>query len=203
MKKVIVIMGLSVLAVSIAFSQSNTWKKGIHGGVNLSNYQGQFNNELLGFTIGGFAEKALANHWKIHSELNYSLKRGYVSYTYRYAVDNKIVDSFGVRPEAAMSTVSIPILLQYTLLKKITIEAGPQFSYLLHSSFVDKYSERPILYASDNFNKAQLHASVGINYKLNERLTLFCRYEKGLTNALKHFSIEMNTLSLQLKYYLN
>jgi len=72
--------------------------------------------------------------------------------------------------------IEMPFLYEYKLNEKLSLQAGPSFSFLLHS-----YEEFTYLPADfGKFRLFNLSATAGVAYKLNEKLSVLLRNNRSL-----------------------
>lgn len=180
MKKVTLI-AILCLITSISFSQGISY--GIKGGYNYSTVRA--NNQSLisgqnGFHAGVFANIS-AIILQVQPELLFSQKG--------YQVENG--------NDLRLNYIDIPLLLKVKVLPFVTVDAGPQYSYLINTKDINKDSNLP---AMPSFNKSDLSAVIGgsVNFwKIGASL----RYVHGFTE-IEDFNQSKNSmfqLSLQLK----
>ena len=110
---------------SFAFAQKFTL--GIKGGANLGKMSGQsFKDEFtLGYQIGGFATIPFGDKFAIQPEVMFNQTNldtaSHFSEIYQFNKINNI----------SLNSLSIPILLNYNVVKYLTLQVGPQFGIIL------------------------------------------------------------------------
>jgi opacity protein-like surface antigen len=180
MKKISFVFAL--LLVAIFNSNAQMLQFGIKGGVNFSNYtsgeiEGVDFNQVTSYHFGLVTEFKLLENLSLQPELLYSTQGSELE-----AIDQQIKNELGY--------ISLPVMAKFYLTKnRLSIEAGPQFSFLV--------SERNELDSSDT-NTFDFGVGGGLSYKITDGLFLSGRYIAGLTevkkdadakNALIQFSV--------------
>src|SRR5690606_260029 len=172
-KSILILLLLTAGAVNAQF--------GIKGGANFSNVDGEIGNmELdtkISYHIGAFYEISLNSSFSFQPEVIFS-------------VQGADVDSNHSLDEIDLKYINIPMLLKVYLTPKFSIEAGPQFSYLISDNLKNMETE--------DFDFA---LAGGVSVYLTNTLFLLGRYVYGLSVFSKvaeviyknsHHSIVMN-----------
>lgn len=155
------------LALSLRLTQAQSITAGLKGGLNVSRLSfGQPTDPVVDntwsptFHLGGFLRKAVSEQTSVRIELLYSIKGcrftqvsgdGYVRLQY----------------------LSLPVLLDLQVTKKLAVEVGPEFSYLLRQA--------NFLYN----NKFDLGIDAGLRYSVNPLMDVGLRYNYGLSGVAK------------------
>lgn len=129
MKKKILPLLLTMLALStISFAQGG-FHLGVKGGVNLTKVDGKsFKQEFKhGYNLGAFAEINFNDKWGLQPELlwNQSVAQTSDDFSDIYS------EGIDELKDVTLNYVSIPLLLSFKPSKFITLQAGPQFGILL------------------------------------------------------------------------
>lgn len=171
MKKSI-LFGLFFLALSTA-AQAQLVKFGIKAGVNYANQTGtdititsgnyKTSDAITSYHAGLVADIKLLERLSIHPELLYSTQGA----TYKNALEEF---------KNELGYVSIPLLLKIYLNKSVSLELGPQASFLLSEKNKFDYKQ------SETFEFAAV-GGLGIN--ITKSLFVQARYGLGLTEASK------------------
>lgn len=177
MKKLILvaIMLLSITTVV----QAQSVRFGIKGGANFSNQNRDdvpdVNKEgITSYHAGLVSEIKLFDSFAIQPELLYSTQGA----TYKNAV-SEFKNELGY--------LSIPVLAKFYLSKSLSLELGPQASFLLN--------ERKNV----DFNDAktfEFAAVGGLGLNITKNLFIQARYGLGLTEASKDADIKNSTIQL-------
>ncbi len=162
-----------LLSVS-AFSQ--TTKVGVKGGLNLSNFTGSESdsNFITSYHAGVFAEFSVLDIVGFQPEVLYSSQGAEVNVT------KEIVN---------LSYLSVPLLFKLYLFEKFSLEAGPQFSYLVKDDF--NYTK---------INKFDASAVGGLGFKVTENLFLQGRYIFGITEIPEGIAIKNQLFQASVGY---
>ncbi|MGA9639120.1 porin family protein [Flavobacterium sp.] len=182
MKKTILIASL-LLGVS-TITHAQLVKFGVKAGVNFANQSG------TDITV---------------ASKNYSIEEGITSYHAGVVAEIKLLENFAIQPELIYSTqgatyknaaeefknelgyVSIPVLAKFSLNKSLTLDLGPQASFLLSERNNFDYKE------SKTFEFAVVG---GLGFNITENLFLQARYGLGLTEASKNAEIKNSNFQI-------
>ena len=162
------------LAATLLFISSSLFSQGlslgIKGGATLGKISGKaFKDEFtLGYHIGGFAT---VNFGKfgiqpevVFNQVNVDTANNF-SQVYQFNHINKI----------KLSSLTIPILLNYNLNKFITLQAGPQFGIILDRN------KNLVQNGEDAFKAGNFALAGGVQLNLL-KFRVYGRYVGGLTN---------------------
>nr|WP_315167293.1 porin family protein [uncultured Flavobacterium sp.] len=182
MKKVI-LATILFLAVSINM-QAQLVKLGIKGGINYANQSGtditvnsiNYNSTdaITSYHIGLVAELKLTDGLAIQPELLYSTQGA----TYKNAI-TEFKNELGY--------ISIPVLAKISLNKSISLDLGPQASFLLSEKNEFDYK---------NSKTFEFAAAGGLTLKITKSLFIQGRYVLGLTEASKDAQIKNSALQV-------
>jgi hypothetical protein len=160
MKKTILILATTVFFCS---ARSQGISAGLKGGVNITNFRGDFGNvdkqSMTGFHAGGFLNFRL---------LGISLQPELLIST----AGAKLDDGSSYK----LTYLAMPVMLKYRMLLGLYFEAGPQFSYKLGENAGDK--------TMNNFAKdLDLSAAIGAGIQTKKGLGVGLRYLAGLSKV--------------------
>ncbi len=132
--------------------------------------------------IGAFAEVSLNDYLSVQPELLYTVKGA--------RFNN--VDEEGFRSVYNYKYLSLPVMVKYYILDGVSIEAGPQFAYLLSAKNVtvsEEYHsslgyEEAAVDVSDSMHSYDLGAGIGAGYLTESGFFVSLRYTFGLSNSL-------------------
>ncbi|MBA4153269.1 porin family protein [Flavobacterium sp.] len=182
MKKSMLVYALFLIGFTNANAQLLQF--GLKGGVNFSNYSGgdlegvDFNN-VTNFHFGVVTELKLLENFALQPELLYSTQGSELE-----SLDEQIKNELGY--------LSIPVLVKFYLTSnKLSLEAGPQFSFLV------KESGDFDLYDSNTFD---FGVAAGLSYKITKGLFLSGRYVAGLTDVKKEANVKNSLVQFSLGY---
>jgi hypothetical protein len=84
-----------------------------------------------------------------------------------------------------LNYIQIPLMLQVYPIKELYLEAGPQVGLLVSSrDKITNVDHHPDMKA--NFATAQFSIATGIGFKLVDRVTIYGRYNFGLTDIMSY-----------------
>ncbi|PVY38665.1 porin family protein [Pontibacter virosus] len=119
-------------------------------------------------------------------------------YLYTY-VEGK-VESEGLQYK--LKYISLPVLLKYKLLPRLSLVAGPQFDILLHAVEIQGGNSLDIIHQTEERN---IGVVAGIEYKLSDKIVIDTRFMHGLNHigmmqrkTGQEFKLESFSLSIIL-----
>jgi hypothetical protein len=178
MKKVIL---LTMFAVLTGFgSQAQSLKFGVKAGANFSNLDGDdFDGDnLTSFHAGVLAEIGIFQNFAIQPEVMYSSQGSKVD-----------------GDDLKLDYISVPIVAKFYLITdRLSIEAGPQFSFLINDDGFDGIITD---YKNENFDFAAV-GGVGLN--ITQNFFASARYVVGLTDTSKDAEVTNRVIQLSLGY---
>lgn len=165
-------------------------KYGVKAGVNLS----YMSNDMTfdpGFSMGtGFQIGALVNfHWGQRTESSLP-GTGLWGLQPEILFSNQVVKSDG--GDIKLNYIKVPVMLKVYPLSRLSIEVGPEFSYLVSSSPESLNVDEATVKVGDckGFN---LGAGVGVAYDFNFGLLVGVRYSMGFTDLGKNLKWKNNS----------
>lgn len=176
MKKLIVAAILVIAGATNAEAQ--LLKFGVKGGVNFANFNGGVDgidySGRTGFHAGAVAEVKLFENFSIQPELLYTSQ-------------GADVDGIG---DFNLDYVSVPVLAKfYIVTDKLSLEVGPQFSFL-----IDEAEES---FENESFDFA---AAGGIGLNITKNFFAQARYTIGLTEASKDAEVKNAVFQVSVGY---
>ncbi len=176
MKKLIVAAILVIAGATSAEAQ--LLKFGVKGGVNFANFNGGVDgidySGRTGFHAGAVAEVKLFENFSIQPELLYTSQ----------GADVDGFDDFN------LDYVSVPVLAKfYIVTDKLSLEVGPQFSFL-----IDEAQEE---FENETFDFA---AAGGIGLNITKNFFAQARYTIGLTEASKEAEVKNAVFQVSVGY---
>jgi opacity protein-like surface antigen len=165
MKKLFLIA--SFLIAGIATTQAQILKFGLKFGANFSTLNGdQFNGDnLTSYHAGAIVEISVLDNFSIQPEVLYSSQGA--------KIENR---------DLKLDYVAIPVLAKFYLISdKLSLEAGPQFSFLTNSDI-------PVGETFET-NAFDFAAAGGLGLNLTQRIFVQARYVTGLSDTSKNASI--------------
>lgn len=160
--------------------QSQSLRFGVKAGANFSDLIGDDTSGLdtstkTGFHIGALVEFKLLENLSIQPEIMYSSK-------------GAKLDDFD---DVNFNYITVPVLAKlYLITEKLSLEVGPQFSFLIDESVPDQFE-------SESFDFA---AVGGLGYQFTENVFVQLRYVAGLTDTSKDAEIKNRVFQLSLGY---
>lgn len=180
MKRILFIMLLCAIAGTASAQTDVTIgaKAGANFARMLDKYHG--NGQFKpAFHVGLFGNIKFADKVAFQPELLYSGQGTRLEPEYEDEDNLSIVTGY----------LQVPLLLQYALTEKFTIEAGPQIGILLSAKYKwSEYWEDEDEWESDwedtkeYYKKTDIGITAGIGFKISQRLGLYARYTHGMTN---------------------
>lgn len=184
MKKIILSLAIAAIALSAGAQTVKvpaSW--GVRAGLNLSS----------------FGVKADPDH------ISYPPKPGF--YAGAFAEWENIVDYFGLRVEADLSTLGdkeyskavdearltnnsvnllIPVMAQYGFMDgRLNVMAGPQLGFCFGGSSKDEFTSTKVNWEGSDFNTVDFGFVFGADFMLTTKIGVEARYNLGLTPVLK------------------
>lgn len=184
MKKVFFALA-AVLMLSLT-SQAQV-KFGAKAGLNLSRVTEHFETMKPGFHGGIYAQINLHPMFSIQPEVLYSMQGGMEK-----DVNEILNQTISTKTTLTSHNVIVPIMLQFSPIKMITIEAGPQFGFNLGMSshsvlttqgIVDSETESDYTFESDDYNMFDFGLAAGLKLNVASNVNIYARYNFGLTNV--------------------
>jgi hypothetical protein len=181
MKKIILV-AVVLLAASVDM-QAQLVKFGFKGGLNYANQNGSnitvnsdnYNTDAItSYHAGLVAELKLTDGFSIQPELLYSTQGA----TYKNAVDEF---------KNELGYLSIPVLAKIHFNKTVSLDLGPQASFLL--------SERNE-FDVKNAETFEFGAAAGLTLNVTKNIFLQGRYVLGLTEASKDAEVKNSVLQI-------
>ena len=147
---------------------------GIKGGVNIASLSGFEGNNRISAHGGVFLHHTINAVWCFQPELLFSGEGQ------RY-FDN------GEERTLALNYLQLPLMVQYYVVPKFYLEAGPQVGVLISAQ--DKGEETSHLNVKDDFSAAQVALGIGAGFKASDQVIIYGRYNFGLTDVTRFDNI--------------
>jgi hypothetical protein len=149
---------------------------GLKAGLNLSANEGNGMSSSLqqGIDAGAFAEINLGKKWGIQPEAYFSQRntRRADDFTSKYYINEGLS---GSDQSVKLSYISVPVLLKYNISSVFSLQAGPQFDFLV-------FEDDNLLKSGRNaFKKTDMGIAAGGTLTL-EKFRIYGRYTWGLSN---------------------
>lgn len=186
MKKLILCAIL--LVAGISSSNAQIVKFGVKGGVNFANFNGgpdgiDYKNKT-GFHAGAVAEIKILPNFSIQPEAMFSSQGA--------ASDVDGIDDFN------LDYISVPVMAKFYLITdRLSIEAGPQFSFLVNDSS-EAFDEA--VAGSTDPKSFDFAAAGGLGLNIGGGLFAQARYTIGLTEISKDADVKNAVFQLSVGY---
>lgn len=189
MKKFIIVSLLAIVSLPLLAQTSVGLKVGgalsnqTDGGVFLS----ADNEQKVTYLGGIFVTVPLSNAFSLQPEVLY-VNKGF-----------QTTSSGSITPRYNLHYLSIPIMLQYHVLDKLTVALGPEVNYLIDATsninLVSLFSgsPSPIERQLSSYKDLDLAVNVGIGYLLSDKFSVGLRYNMGLYDTSKDFMITLRS----------
>lgn len=168
-----------LLAFSVS-ANAQLLKFGIKAGANFASLEGDDATGLDSYTsfhFGGILEIEVLENFSIQPELLYSSQGA--------TVNN---DAF---KDINYNYITVPALAKFYLTsKKLSLEAGPQFSFLVNENVSEQFET----------NSFDFAAVAGFGYNITENIFAQARYVWGLTEADKNASVTNRVIQVSVGY---
>ena len=165
-------------------------KYGVKAGVNLSNMSNDMTFDPA-FSMGtGFQIGALVNfHWGQRTASSLP-GTGLWGLQPELLFSNQVIKSDG--GDVKLNYIKVPVMLKVYPLARLSVEVGPEFSYLISSSPESMKIDGATVKAGDcmGFN---FGAGVGASYEFNFGLMVGARYSMGFTDLGKNLKWKNNS----------
>ena len=145
---------------------------GVKGGLNLANISGDYTEDLktrTAFHVGALAEILVLDQLYFQPELLYSAQG---------AKGDKMDATY------KLDYIQVPIMAKYFLIDNLSMELGPQLSFLVNSDFEFDGDTSVSIEPKDLYKKMDFGLNFGLSYKLN-KIFFSGRYNLGLTQLLE------------------
>jgi hypothetical protein len=196
--KLLSVSALLLGAVTVSNAQEDASNKdsmavsfGVKGGVNFATLDGgdiDSPDSRTSFHVGAFAEIPVADIFSVQVEALYSGQGAEGDYRGRD----------GDKVELQLDYINVPVLAKLYVVKGLSIEVGPQFSFLVN----DEFDTNPNSNSGDNpiegmdFKTFQVGAAGGLTFQTESGLFATARYVRDLTDIAKNTNIQNSVFQL-------
>lgn len=184
MKKPLLLLTIAILGGSFSMKGQNV-DFGLKAGLNIANITGGEidRNNVFDIHFGVFADFEIFEKFSIQPELLYS-KQG-------SEVNNGDV--------IKLDYLAIPFMAKYYLSKNVSVEAGPQMSFLINDEL--KYENATGSGAIDlDASSFDFGLNFGFGYNISSHLLVQARYNLGITTIGENPDIKNSVFQLSLGY---
>ncbi len=184
MKKLFLI-GLVALGFTVN-SNAQDVDFGAKAGLNFATINGDETdrtNMKTAFHLGGYAEIMLSDDFSVQPELLYSMQGTKIDDSY-----TELGVSVKEETDIKIDYINIPIMAKYYVSEGLSLEAGPQFGFLISAEAdsdvtVGGQTQSATIDLKDNLKSLDFGFNVGIGYKLDTGINFGARYNLGLSNV--------------------
>lgn len=174
-----------LLVAGISSVNAQDVKFGVKTGLNVATIRG---NNLdvdprVGLHIGGVAELNLTPKFSIQPELLFS----------QLGTENS-------NSKLRTDYISLPIMAKYYLVKGFSIEAGPQFSFLVKDELEIIVNNNNNGIFNPNVSNFDFGLNVGMGYQFEKGFFFQTRYSLGLTTIEENPDVRNGVFQLSLGY---
>jgi len=161
---------------------NNKFYSGIFLGLNTSQITG---DDLAGYdkpsiTFGTFVKRKFGDNFSILMELSYLPKGSRKNITPKDTVPTTFYS-------LKLRYIEIPVMFQYTLKDKLTLEVGPSVGVLLSYAEEDIDGDLSGIYSSrEQFKRTDISFNAGISYAFNESWTFNLRSANSMFPVRNH-----------------
>lgn len=178
MKKIIFISAF--LLIGIFQADAQMLKFGVKAGANFNSLDGddaQGLDTYTSFHFGALLEVKVFENFAIQPELLYSSQGAKVN-------EENIKD-------INFSYITVPVLAKFYLITdKLSLEAGPQFSFLVNENVPDQFESKSFDFA----------AVGGLGFNFTDNIFAQARYVAGLTDTTKDAEIKNRVIQVSVGY---
>lgn len=173
MKKLILLMFAVFMACLVKAQTGRNFDYGIKAGWNATNISHSDLKNKMSVHLGAFAEWKINDYFGIQPEFLYS-RQG--------ARDKRN----GEKSKLQINYLNVPVLAKLYVLKKVSVDLGPQLGFALDVRNKMKVSANDATHVYKtkikNFNTCDFSFALGASYAMGE-FVLSARYNVGLTNV--------------------
>jgi opacity protein-like surface antigen len=183
MKKLFLLSTIAIFGVLNSINAQNV-HFGFKTGLNISNLTGGDvdRNNLFGFHVGGLAEFEINEKISLQPELLYSTQGSEIGNSVKIKVDY----------------LALPLMVKYYLSEKVSLEAGPQISFLINDKA--DFNDSSIPDADTDASIFDFGLNIGFGYNINTNLFTQVRYNYGITTVVENPDIKNSIFQISLGY---
>lgn len=205
MKKLLLLTAVAVFGLSNVNAQEV--KFGAKAGVNFATIGGDAENAdaITSFHVGGVAEIIISDKFSVQPELIYSAQGSKNEYSETFGSETVKYED-----KLKLDYINLPIMAKYYVAEGLSLEAGPQISFLMSAKGESEASlggetESESVDVKDDFKGIDFGLGLGAGYKLDSGLNFSLRYNLGLSNIadgkdIGDYSVQNNVFQISLGY---
>ncbi len=183
-------------------SMAVSW--GVKGGVNFATLNGgdiDSPDSRTSFHAGVLAEFPLADIFSLQAEVFYSGQGAEFNVPY---LTGNILNPVGSRKvELQLDYINVPVLAKFYVMKGLSLEAGPQFSFLLN----DEWDTDPTGNNGDEPSPIRQTAKTfefgvvgGLTFQTEMGLFATARYNQGITDIADDLNVQNSVFQIGVGY---
>lgn len=176
-------------------SQSMAVSFGVKGGVNLATINGDIDSpdSRTSFHAGVFAEFPVAEIFSVQVEALYSGQGAQFDFE----------GSDGDKAELQLDYINVPVLAKFYLFKGFSVEAGPQFSFLLNDEIDlnpnSNGGDSPTPFR-DDLKTFEFGVAGGVTFQTDMGLFATARYIQGITDIADDVNVQNSVFQIGIGY---
>lgn len=193
----VLLMATAGLSAQSVDSNPREISFGVKGGVNLANVVGKdFNDRSsrTSFHVGALAEFPIQEIFSIQVEALYS-GQGF-EYDFRGPTGDKA--------EYQLDYINVPVLAKFYLSPAISIEVGPQFSFVVNEEFdsrpLDNSGDVDLTGTPAEAETFDFGAAAGLTFQTPSGFFASARYNHGFTDIIKEIDVQNSVFQIGLGY---
>jgi len=176
-------------------SSDRSFSFGVKGGVNFATVTGgeDFDSpdSRTSFHAGVVAELPVTDMFSVQAEALYS------GQGFKLDFDGPEGD----KAEYQLDYINVPVLAKFYLTKGFSIEAGPQFSFLVNEEFdANPFSDGGDVVIEDGANSFEFGVAAGITFQTEMGLFASGRYNYGITEIYDDSKLNNSVFQISLGY---
>lgn len=154
---------------------------GVKGGVNFATVNGDFDSpdSRTSFHVGALAEFPLADIFSLQVEALYSGQ----GFEYNVPAIPFVTD--GGKVEYQLDYINVPVLAKVYLFKGFSLEAGPQFSFLVNEEIDSAPTDNDGDTPTDSAKDFEFGFAGGVTFQTDMGLFATARYNQGVTEIFE------------------
>jgi len=176
-------------------AQSMDISFGVKGGVNFATLNGDIDSpdSRTSFHVGVLAEFPIAEIFSIQAEALYSGQGAEFNFS----------GPDGDKAELQLDYINVPVLAKFYLFEGFSIEAGPQFSFLLNDEIDFNPNSNDGDFPTpfrDSLKTFEVGVAGGVTFQTSMGLFATARYNQGLTDIADDINVQNSVFQLGVGY---